>query len=444
MTKEAVKENSRVFSEGSSVKRYAAAAFSVAATVLAFAIAITGSVFADINLSAESSGEENTETVASGAYLPEEKTQMLDGFEKAIGELDARVTEIDAEIKSLENTENPEERIYVKGLYDEKASLLIKKAERCIEYSAMCISFAEETRLLLAEPIAEYEKYHAEYKGRLSAVYENGFPDMSEVLGTSGSIMDFVMGGVMLDEVRDYDKDLYNKVCLLYADVEDGLGAVKYYLARSEEYSELGKASVKSLADCVNEGAEYFRVSCINRDTYSYFLQKVSENEQRFSALLSEYSSDSAAPKLAFPLDSEYFYTDYIGRGHESRYEYSPALGSYVNLFHSGIELLTHGSYAPVKAAADGQVIFADYIPTKGYTVAILHSGGIVTVYSSCGALDCASLDEVKTGDIIAFSGMSGDAKEFLVNFEIFEKGAFTDPDKYLEMPDVSVSDNQK
>ena len=118
MTKEAVKENSRVFSEGSSVKRYAAAAFSVAATVLALAIAITGSVFADINLSAESIGEEKTETVASGAYLPEEKTQMLDGFEKAIGELDARVTEIDAEIKSLENTENPEERIYVKGLYE--------------------------------------------------------------------------------------------------------------------------------------------------------------------------------------------------------------------------------------------------------------------------------------------------------------------------------------
>lgn len=446
MTKEIIKENNRVSSERLLVRRYAAAVFSVAATVLAFAIAITGSVFADINNAEDSAASEQEQSVSVGSHLTEEKTQMLDGFEKAIGELDARITEIDNEINENKNIGTPEKNIYVKSLYDEKAELLLKKTEYCREYSNICISLAEETRVLLFEPISEYEKYYLAYKDRLSVVYEKGFPDISEIFGTSENLMDFVMGKVMLDEVRRYDKELYEKVSELYAVVEDGLITVKYYLAISENYVSLGKTSRDAFVKCASDGEKYLREVCADRDTYNYFLQYSAEQDQKFSALIKETLSGvgGEAPKLSFPLDAEYFYTDYIGRGHESRYEYSPALGGYVNLFHSGIELLTHGQYAPVKASADGKVVFADYCPIRGYTVALLHSGNVVTVYSSCGALNAKLGDEIKAGDIIAFSGMSGDAHEFAVNFEVFEKDAFVDPDKYIVLPDVSVSENQK
>ena len=446
MTKEIIKQNDPVSSERLRVRRYAASVFSVAATVLALAIAITGSVFADINTVGSDVTSQNESGASHSAYLTEEKTQVLDGFEKAIGELDARISQIDTEIDENKNIGTPEKNIYVKSLYDEKTNLLLKKTESCIEYSNACIAFAQETRVLLSEPISEYEKYHAAYKDRLSAVYENGFPDVSEIFGTSENLMDFVMGKVMLDEVRDYDEELYGKVLKLYAVLEDGLNAVNFYLATSESYLSLGSAAREALVKCALDGKAYLKSVCTDRDTYNYFLQYSAEQDQRFSALLKDAQTVSGndTPKFLFPLDAEYFYTDYIGRGHESRYEYSPALGSYVSLFHSGREFLTHGRYAPVKAAADGKVVFADYCPIRGYTVALLHSGGIFTVYSSCGSLNVSLGDEVKALDTVAFSGMSGNSDEFAVNFEIFEKGAFVDPDKYLALPDVSVSEKQK
>jgi len=453
MTKKTLKKNNPALpkEEMKAVKRSVGVAFSVAATVLAFAIAITGSIFSFADIDDSGTGNMTRENTDSSVdvHVTEEKMQMLDGFEKAIGELDARISDIETQIEENKKIGTPEKNVYVKELYDEKANLLIQKTEACKKYSDTCISWAHETRIGLADPINEYEKYHLAYRDRLAAVYEKGFPDLSEIFGSSETLMDFVMGKVMLDEIRQYDEELYQKVFELYSLVEDGLSTVKYYLAMAEDYSDTANVSRDQLVQLVSESTLYLGGVCADKDTYNYYLLYCAEQSQRFSAQLVEALGSTAAakaPELSFPLDSEYFYTDYIGRGHESRYEHSPALDKYVNVFHSGIELLTPKQYAPVKAAADGSVIFASYVPTRGYTVAIAHGKDLVTVYSSCGAL-CVELgDSVKALDTVAFSGASGDADGFLVNFEVFtvseKQYTFVDPSKYLEMPDVSVSGN--
>ena len=87
-------------------------------------------------------------------------------------------------------------------------------------------------------------------------------------------------------------------------------------------------------------------------------------------------------------------------------------------------------------------VIYSDYIPLKGYTVAVLHAGNTVTVYSHCTILKAEVGSTVNAGDIIAMSGISGDADTAKITLEMFVKGEFVDPADSIELPDVSLSEN--
>lgn len=437
--------------EARAVRKKAEIALSFAATALALTLCITGSVFSFAMTESDDSSEryEKNEAEAVGAYVSQEKLQKIDEFEKNLSDIDALVDELDSQISENKQSSVPKDKVYTKELYDKKANLLLARSEICGEYSEIFVSWAEETRVLLAEPIAEYEKYNEVYKERLAVVYENGFPDLSEVFGSSDTLMEFVMGKVMLNKVKRYDSDLADKAEELYEVVEDGLNAVKYYLAMSEKYSDMRAQTEKQFVSSSLEASEYLQSICREKDTYSYFLQYSSQQDQIFASLISSAISENGvgtgkAPELSFPLGDEYFYTDYIGRGHDNRYEFSSALGKYVNIFHSGIDLSTPRQHAGVRAAADGKVIFADYCPIRGYTVAVLHSSSLVSVYSGCSMVLAETLTEVSAGELIAFSGMSGNSESFKVTFEVFADGEFTDPAPYIKMPDVSLSENQK
>ena len=185
-----------------------------------------------------------------------------------------------------------------------------------------------------------------------------------------------------------------------------------------------------------------------DKDLYNYYLLTSAENQQKLAKQLNEnikkYSGlvSGKVKEYLWLLGSEYFYTDYIGSGHESKYEWSELLGKYVNINHSGVDIYTAGSLAEVYATADGAVIYSDYCPIKGYMVALLHANGVVTVYSHCSTLKAELGSVVKAGEIVALSGISGDADSAKVSIEFFVKGEFVDPADYIKLPDVSLSGN--
>ena len=445
------KENSFTAFETASAGKRSHGIVVLAAAILALLTILGGTVRPLASPSNEESVDAPSEIGGAIAYsqinIPEDKLASLAELDAAIAALDVEISRLDAQIEKHASDESPEMRVSVKSLYDEKARILFEKLSLCSEISDICLDWAQETRDSLAEPIAEYESYYELYKERLATVYEVGFPDLREVFDTSETVMDFIMGKVALDKVRDYDEALADKVTALYAVVENGLGTVKYYLAKSENYAALMESTEEKFYECTDEGSAYLDKIRADKNTYNYFLQYISEQHQKFTKLLGEkVSAESPSVggslKYEFPVDSQYFYTDYMGSGHEVRYEWSPVLGKYVSIFHSGIDVHTAGRYTEVRASADGKVIYADYCPIRGYTVALVHSNGVVTVYSGCSSIRAEVGGEVKTGDMIAFTGMSGDSDVFKVTFEIFENGNFIDPDEYVSIPDVSVSDN--
>jgi murein DD-endopeptidase MepM/ murein hydrolase activator NlpD len=86
-----------------------------------------------------------------------------------------------------------------------------------------------------------------------------------------------------------------------------------------------------------------------------------------------------------------------------------------------------------VKAAEDGTVIYAgNELKSYGNLVLIRHSGGWVSAYAHNGELKAKRGDEVRRGQVIALSGMSGGVTTPQVHFELRKDAAPVDPLQHL------------
>lgn len=94
---------------------------------------------------------------------------------------------------------------------------------------------------------------------------------------------------------------------------------------------------------------------------------------------------------------------------------------------HAGVDIAApQGS--PVRAAAAGVVVAADWTPRLGYQVLIDHGDGVLTVYGHNQMLLVNKHDRVEPGSIIALSGNSGISTAPHIHFEIWIKGEAVDP----------------
>ena len=86
-----------------------------------------------------------------------------------------------------------------------------------------------------------------------------------------------------------------------------------------------------------------------------------------------------------------------------------------------------------VRAAEGGKVIYAGSgLKELGKTVLIQHPDGLVTVYGHADALKVAKGQTVQRGDVIASSGMTGDAETPRVHFQVRKGSTPVNPGGYL------------
>ena len=118
-----------------------------------------------------------------------------------------------------------------------------------------------------------------------------------------------------------------------------------------------------------------------------------------------------------------------------------PVQGRVINAFGSndggrpndGIDIsVPQGT--PVKAAENGVVIYAgDGLKELGKTILVRHADGLVTVYGHVSKLDVKRGDDIKRGQQIASSGMSGAAKQPQLHFEVRKNSKPVNPAGYLQ-----------
>ncbi len=88
----------------------------------------------------------------------------------------------------------------------------------------------------------------------------------------------------------------------------------------------------------------------------------------------------------------------------------------------------------PVKATADGTVIFAEWTAETGYVVIIEHSQELISAYKHNASLTKQQGDLVKAGEVIAMAGNTGSYTTGPhLHFELWSKGYPINPTNFID-----------
>ncbi len=98
---------------------------------------------------------------------------------------------------------------------------------------------------------------------------------------------------------------------------------------------------------------------------------------------------------------------------------------------HEGIDIAVPEG-TPVVASAAGVVIHAGWLGGYGNLVVVDHGGGLATAYAHNSAYAVAVGDSVSQGQVIAYSGNTGNSSGPHVHFEVRVNGTAVDPLGYL------------
>ena len=84
-------------------------------------------------------------------------------------------------------------------------------------------------------------------------------------------------------------------------------------------------------------------------------------------------------------------------------------------------------------AANGGVVLIAAWYGSYGKLVMIDHGGGIVTLYAHNNSFAVSKGDVVAKGQVVAYSGSTGNSTGPHVHFEVRNNGKYEDPMKWVK-----------
>ena len=88
----------------------------------------------------------------------------------------------------------------------------------------------------------------------------------------------------------------------------------------------------------------------------------------------------------------------------------------------------------PIKAVANGIVIFAEWTAETGYVIILEHKDGLLSVYKHNGSLSKAQGDIVRAGEVIASVGNTGELSTGPhLHFELWDNGNPVNPQDFID-----------
>ncbi|MCQ0112830.1 Murein DD-endopeptidase MepM and murein hydrolase activator NlpD, contain LysM domain [Zhouia amylolytica] len=117
---------------------------------------------------------------------------------------------------------------------------------------------------------------------------------------------------------------------------------------------------------------------------------------------------------------------------------FPPIKGTITNTYnakekHFAVDIVApEGS--PVKSVADGTVIFSEWTAETGHVIIIEHGYGLISVYKHNASLTKKQGDLVKSGEVIANVGNTGELTTGPhLHFELWSEGNPVNPEEYID-----------
>jgi len=100
---------------------------------------------------------------------------------------------------------------------------------------------------------------------------------------------------------------------------------------------------------------------------------------------------------------------------------------------HYAVDIVTSKD-APVKATADGTVIFAEWTADTGNVIILEHRNNLISVYKHNASLAKEQGEIVKAGEVIAIAGNTGELSTGPhLHFELWSDGYPINPENFID-----------
>lgn len=100
---------------------------------------------------------------------------------------------------------------------------------------------------------------------------------------------------------------------------------------------------------------------------------------------------------------------------------------------HFAVDIVLNEN-APVKAVAEGTVIFSEWTADTGFVIIVEHPYGLLSAYKHNAALSKNQGDTVVAGEVIATAGDTGEySTGYHLHFELWSDGFPMDPENFID-----------
>lgn len=364
----------------------------------------------------------------------EEAEKELDSLDSQVADkqeyVNTLMKKVDLLEDKLENLENSRD-----ALQDE-----IDAVQKRIDETQAKIETAEKE---IEAKEKEFDGVYEEYCQRLRAMYISGNVSMLEVLLESGDISSILTRAEMVKSVSEQDSatldDLMTKMEEINKEREE-LAQDKIQLGEDKDSLNSRK---QQLQESINEynaskqelDAEVEECNAAIRaldDKKSEIKETKETNEARKRQLEAEINSALSSSSNKPGSDNYNPGTGQLAYPTSYR-QISAGYPNYSNgSYHGGVDWPCPSGTA-VHAADSGVVVIAKRLTySYGQYILIDHGNGLSTLYAHNSSLVVGVGDKVSKGQIIAYSGESGNATGPHVHFEVRLNGTRVNPMSYL------------
>lgn len=290
----------------------------------------------------------------------------------------------------------------------------------------------DEAKAKLAIVEADYTEKEEQLKERLVSMYESGETTYLDVLLSSRSIIDFISGYYLIEQLVEYDNNLIEEVEKIKSDIE----ITKTKLEKEETEIKIIKAK--------REQTTIVLQNTITMQKNE--IAKLTEQEKKLQEEISAYKIEQANIELAIrnatnslvDVDIQYTGGEMIwpvaisGTCITSEFGIREHPIQGVTKQHTGIDIGNAYYGSPVVAVADGVITFAGWLGGYGNCVIINHGDGFTTLYAHGNKILTELHKEVKQGDLIMEVGSTGNSTGPHLHLEVRVNGVAYNPQNYV------------
>jgi murein DD-endopeptidase MepM/ murein hydrolase activator NlpD len=351
--------------------------------------------------------------------------ETVDDLRKQQQNINKQIDKTKNEIKSIQSqTKDVSKQIEELDTKMDNAASELSKVENELDNLNLKINQTEKDLFEAEESLSEQEET---FNQRLRVMYKNGNVGYLEVLLSSGNIKDFLSRKDMIQSIAEYDKDLIK----FMKEQRDIIDEKKTELVAQRASVEVTKSKIearKRELENVSREKELL-MSKLQNDIKAFEKEydKLNDYAKQIESKIVKLQRNTnpySGGKMAWPVPGHNRISSYYG------YRIHPIFKT--KKLHTGIDIPAPTGTA-VKAAADGIVIYADWLGGYGKAVMVDHGGGIVTLYGHNSAFTVKNGATVKRGDTIAKAGSTGNSTGPHCHFEVRKNGAYVDPLPWLK-----------